>query len=68
VKLNLAEKYRNYVKITYDTDHFNVSFGKENPFLRKYYSVDDMMAEFYENKIESADFDDEAHEKFNKGL
>jgi len=68
MKLNLSEKYRNYVKITYDTDHFIVTFGKDNPFERKYYSVDDMMAEFYENKIESADFDDEAHEKFNKGL
>jgi hypothetical protein len=68
MKLNLSEEARNYVKITYDTNHFEVNFGKENPLSRKYYSVDDMMKEFHENKIVSADFDDEAHKMFNKGL
>ncbi len=68
MKLNLTREMKDYVKISYDTDHFNVMFGKNNPVSRKYYSVDDMLKEFHENKIESADFDDEAHEIFKQAF
>lgn len=68
MKLNLTAEERNNVKIAYKSDHFEVYFGKNGSLSREYYSVDDMMNEFHENKIERADFDDEAHRLFNQAF
>jgi hypothetical protein len=68
MKLNLTAEQRNYVKITYDSSLFKVNFGKTGTFSREYDSVEDMMQEFHENKIERADFDDEAHRMFDKAF
>ena len=68
MKLNLTADEKNYVKITYKSDHFQVYFGKNSSLSRDYYSVEDMMKEFHENKIERADFDDEAHRLFNQAF
>jgi hypothetical protein len=68
MKLNLTEEQRNNVKITYDSDLFKVYFGKTGSLSREYGSVDDMMEEFHENKIQRADFDEEAHRVFNKAF
>lgn len=68
MKLNLTDEQRNNVKITYDSNIFKVIFGKTGSLSREYDSVEDMMEEFHENKIQSADFDDEAHRMFNKAF
>ncbi|ABC77298.1 hypothetical protein [Syntrophus aciditrophicus] len=68
MELNLKEEEKSYVKITYSSDHFIVNIGKKNSISREYYSVRDMMKEFQENDIDSADFDDEAHRRFKKEI
>jgi len=64
--LKLTEEQRNHVKITFSSDRFEVKMGEHNIILREYYSVQDMLREFEENKIESADFDSKSHEIYNK--
>lgn len=59
--LNLTDEQKNSVKITYNSNRFVVNIGKNDPILREYYSVDNMMKEFDENGIEKAEFDDRAH-------
>jgi len=65
--LNLTDEQRNYVKITYSSNRFEVNIGEKDPIRRKYYSVDNMLKEFKENEIEKAEFDDKAHFMFDQG-
>jgi len=64
--LKLTEEQRNHVKITFKSDRFEVRMGEQNILLREYSSVQDMLREFEENRIESADFDSKSHEIYNK--
>ncbi len=68
--LNLTDAQRNQVKITYNsnTNCFEVHIGRTDPVVREYPSVKVMLAEFQENGIGSADFDDEAHRMFKQGM
>jgi hypothetical protein len=66
--LDLTEDERNHVRVTYNAIRFEVNFGKDNTMQREYFTVDDMMNEFEENGIEKADFDEEAHQMYTKGL
>jgi hypothetical protein len=68
VLLKLTEEQINYVKITFNTDRFVVKIGEVEPVVREYYSVPDMLREFEENGIESADFDGLSHEVYNRFL
>jgi len=61
MKLDLTDEEKDYVKITYNSNHFEVNFGRNRTTLREYFSADDMMEEFQENRIERADFDDKAY-------
>jgi len=65
--LNLTDEQRNYVKITYSSNRFEVNIGEKDPIRRKYYSVDNMLKEFKENEIEKAEFDDKAHFMYEQG-
>ncbi len=65
MKLGLTEEEKDYVKISYISNHFEVNFGKDRTKSREYKTVEEMMEEFQENKIERADFDDKAHLMFN---
>jgi len=65
--LNLTDEQRNYVKITYSSNRFEVNIGEKDPIRRKYYSVDNMLKEFKENEIEKAEFDDKAYFMFEEG-
>ncbi|SEM74167.1 hypothetical protein SAMN04489760_1412 [Syntrophus gentianae] len=65
MKLGLTEEEKDYVKISYISNHFEVNFGKNRTKSREYNTVEEMMEEFQENKIERADFDDKAHLMFN---
>ncbi len=70
MKLNLTDAEKMHVKITYNSSSncFEVNIGKKDPVVREYPSVKEMMAEFQENGIGSADFDDEAHRMFKQGM
>ncbi|ABC78282.1 hypothetical cytosolic protein [Syntrophus aciditrophicus SB] len=62
--LNLTEQQRDYIKITYNYNRYEVNFGEKDPIHREYYSALDLINEFAENEIEKADFDDEAHHMY----
>ncbi|SEM35731.1 hypothetical protein SAMN04489760_111100 [Syntrophus gentianae] len=66
--LKLAAEQRDYVKITFNTDRFVAEMGEDNPVVREYLSVQEMLQEFEENGIESADFDTQSHEIYKKLL
>jgi len=66
--LNLTEEQRDYVKITFNSNRFEVNIGEKDPILREYYAVTDMLKEFEENQIEQADFDDKAHDIYKQAL
>jgi len=66
--LDLTEDERNHVRVTYNAIRFEVNFGQHPTMSREYFTVDAMMKEFEENGIEKADFDDEAHRMYIKGL
>jgi len=68
MKLDLTEESKDYVRITYNTDHFVVNIGENDPILREYSSVEDMLKEFQENEIGHADFDDVAHRMFQQEI
>ena len=53
MQLKLTEEQRNYVKITFNNDRFEVRMGEKDSIMREYYSVEDMLREFEENGIES---------------
>ena len=65
--LKLTKKQKNSVKITYHLNRFVANIGKNDPVLREYYSVENMMKEFYENGIKNAEFDDKALFMYEQG-
>ena len=65
--LNLTEKQKSYIKVTYNPNRFEVKIGEIDPIHREYYSVADMLKEFVENEIKKAEFDDRACYVFNQG-
>lgn len=65
--LKLTKKQKNCVKVTYHLNRFVANIGKTDPVLREYYSVGNMMKEFYENGIKKAEFDDKALFMYEQG-
>jgi len=65
--LNLTEKQKSYIKVTYNPNRFEVNIGEKDPIHREYYSVVDMLKEFVENEIKNAEFDARARYVFNYG-
>ncbi len=66
--LKLTDEQRDYVKITFNTDRFVAKMGEDDPVVREYFSVQDMLQEFEENGIESAEFDTQSHEIYKNLL
>ena len=67
MRLKLTKEQKKSVKITYISNRFVANIGKKDPILREYYSVDNMMKEFYENGIKDAQFDNKAYFMFEQG-